>query len=195
MLKQFGVMLLGITLISACALSPQEIDVLPVIDVGENRIARGQRVFVQVADSRKDPSFGTRGGVYPETSFIKPRGDLALAVHNAVLGVLRRYGFDLAAAQADRAAVTFRVDIEKIRYLSSGDPVVRHVDTESSLNARCNSGANRFESRYEARLGRDVLKPPSAKENESLINAVLSKGLQAMMSDQGLLDCLSGRAR
>ncbi|MGH8603075.1 MAG: YajG family lipoprotein [Gammaproteobacteria bacterium] len=194
MLKQFGVMLLGIALIAACALSPQEIDVLPVIDVNENRIARGQRVFLQVADSRKDPSFGARGGVYAETSFIKPRGDLALTVRNAVAGVLRRYGFDLAT-QAEGAAVKFTVDIESIRYLPSGDPVVRHVDTESSLNALCNNGANRFESRYQARLGKDVLKPPSAKENESLINAVLSKGLQAMMSDQGLLDCLSGRAR
>lgn len=194
MLKQFGTMLLGIALIPACALSPQEIDVLPVIEVGRNRIVRGQRVFLQVADSRKDPSFGARGGVYADTSFIKPRGDVALAVRNAVEGVLRSYGFDLAA-QAENAAVTFTVDIAGVRYLPSGDPVVRHIDAESSLNALCNNGANRFESRYEARLGKNVLKPPSAKENESLINAVLSKGLQAMMSDQGLLDCLSGRSR
>lgn len=194
MLKQFGVMLLGIALIPACALSPQEIDVRPVIDVDENRIARGQRVFLHVTDSRKDPSFGVRGGVYPETSFIKPRGDLTVAVRDAVSGVLRRYGFHLAT-QAEGAAVKFTVDIERIRYLPSGDPVVRHVDTESSLNALCSNGANRFESRYQARLGKDVLKPPSAKENESLINAVLSKGLRAMMSDQGLLGCLSGRSR
>ncbi|MGH8581163.1 MAG: YajG family lipoprotein [Gammaproteobacteria bacterium] len=194
MLKQFGVMLLGIALIPACALSPQEIDVLPVIDVGKTRIARGQRVFLHVADSRTDASFGARGGVYAETSFIKPRGDLAVAVRNAVSGVLQRYGFDLAA-EAEGAAVKFTVDIERIRYLPSGDPVVRHIDTESSVNALCNNAANRFESRYEARLGKDVLKPPSANENERLINAVLSKGLQAMMSDPGLLDCLSGRAR
>ncbi|MGH6636545.1 MAG: YajG family lipoprotein [Gammaproteobacteria bacterium] len=194
MLKQFGVMLLGIALIPACALSPQEIDVLPVIDVDENQIGRGQRVFLRVADSRKDLSFGARGGVYPETSFIKPRGDLNVAVRNAVSGVLRRYGFHLAA-KAEGAAVKFTVDIETIRYLPSGNPVVRYVDTESSFNALCSNGANRFESRYQARLGKDVLTPPSAEENESLINAVLSKGLQAMMSDQGLLDCLSGRAR
>lgn len=194
MVKQLGTVLLAIALIPACALSPQEIDVLPVIDVSEKRIARGQRVFLQVADSRKEASFGARGGVYADTSFIKPRGDLALAVRNAVAGVLRRYGFALAP-QDEGAPVKFMVDIEGIRYRPSGDPVVRHVDTESSLKALCSNGTKRFESRYEARIVKDVLTPPSAKENERLINTVLSKGLRAMMSDQGLLDCLSGHAR
>jgi len=194
MLKQLGTMLLAIALIPACALSPQEIDVLPVVKVSENRIARGERVFLHVTDSRKEPSFGSRGGVYADTSFIKPRGDLAAAVRNAVAGVLRGYGFDLVR-HTESATASFTVDIEGIRYLPSGDPVVRHIDTESSLKALCSSATNRFESRYEARFGKDVLKPPSAKENESLINAVLSKGLQAMMSDKSLLDCLSGRAR
>jgi uncharacterized lipoprotein len=191
--KQWGATLIKIALISACALSPQEIDVLPVIHVRGDPIARGQRLFLQVADSRKDPSFGTRGGVYAATSYIQPRGDVALAVHRALSEVLRRYGFELTT-QAE-AAMGFRVDIESIRYLLSGNPILGRVEAESSLNASCqNNGANRYESRYEARLGKAVLTPPSARENERLINAVLSKGLEAMMSDPKLLHCLRGRA-
>lgn len=194
MCKRLGIILLAGTLIPACALSPQEIEVLPIIDVGENRIAQGQRVLLHVADSRKDLSFGARGGVYAETSLIHPRGDVALALRNAVSGALRRYGFT-PTDEADSTTGKLAVDIDKLRYLPSGNPAVRHIDTESSLTALCTNGANRFESRYEARLGKDVLTAPSANENESLINAVLSKALQAMMTDRGLLDCLRGHSR
>ena len=38
-----------------------------------------------------------------------------------------------------------------------------------------------------------VLTAPSAEGNERMINAILSKGLEYMMSDPGLLDFLKGQ--
>jgi hypothetical protein len=64
------------------------------------------------------------------------------------------------------------------------------VRADLALKALCRKGERQYTGRYTAHTSKRVLTAPSAEDNEEIINTVLSKGLESMMTDPGLLDFL-----
>jgi uncharacterized lipoprotein len=178
-------------IITACALSPQTVTIYPTLHLPSRDIGRGRTIALEVIDARSSQSFGVRGGIYQETSVINPSGEIKVPVRNALATTLHNYRFAVALPGAS-APLAMTVTIEDIRYTPSGAPLVNEVRADLALKALCRDGTRQYTGRYTARTSKRVLTAPSAEDNEEIINTVLSKGLESMMTDPGLLDFLRG---
>jgi uncharacterized lipoprotein len=181
-------------IITACALSPQTVTIYPTLQLPSRDVGRGRTIALEVIDARPSQSFGVRGGIYRETSVINPSGEIKVPVRNALATALRNYRFAVALPDVS-APLAMTVTIEDIRYTPSGAPLVNEVRANLALKALCRDGTRQYTGRYTARTSKQVLTAPSAEDNEEIINTVLSKGLESMMTDQGLLDFLRDSER
>ena len=126
----------------------------------------------------------------PQT-VINPSGEIKVPVRNALATALHNYRFAVTLSGVS-APLAMTVTIEDIRYTPSGAPLVNEVRADLALKALCRDGTHQYTGRYTARTSKRVLTAPSAEDNEEIINTVLSKGLESMMTDPGLLDFLRG---
>ena len=106
MIRLITAALLASTL-SACALSPQMIDVTPKPEVVTRNAGNNEAVSVTTVDQRSRPEFGTRGGVYGETSLLRASNDMSGAITLAVRQGLQQQGFN-AYNPAGGAALLLR---------------------------------------------------------------------------------------
>ena len=83
--------------LTGCALSPQQIEVKPTAEVQPANRGNNQPVQVIAVDSRDSKAFGSRGGVYKDTSLVQPANDLRPAI-------AARYGFDALPQALDHLA-------------------------------------------------------------------------------------------
>ena len=66
--------------LTGCALGPQQIEVKPTAEVQPANRGNNQPVQVIAVDSRDSKAFGSRGGVYKDTSLVQPANDLRPAI-------------------------------------------------------------------------------------------------------------------
>lgn len=177
-----------LTLLGGCALSPQLVTVQPLVDVAAAPVGRGRMLGLEVVDTRAQPEFGTRGGVYA-TATVGPHNDVAAAVRRALAERLSAARFVVTPPQA-AAPVGLRVEIIRIAYQTGGSPVVGEVRASAQVRAIVRNGAYTFTGDYTANSARQVVGPPGAAENEKIINEIVSQSLQHMLSDRKLLEAL-----
>jgi uncharacterized lipoprotein len=163
----------------------------PFLNLPSRDIGQGRTIALEVVDNRQNLAFGPRGGVYSATALITPAGDLATSVRDALVAALHNYRFVVAQPGA-LAPVRMSVSIDEIRYTPSGHPMVHQVRTDAVLSANCDFEGRQYKIQFKVSSVKDVFPAPSAEENTKLLNAVISKGLQRMMDDEGLLKCLGG---
>ena len=112
-------------------------------------------------------------------------------MRNALATTLYNYRFAVTLSGVS-APLAMTVTIEDIRYTPSGAPLVNEVRADLALKTLCRDGTRQYTGRYTARTSKRVLTAPSAEDNEEIINTLLSKGLESMITDPGLLDFLRG---
>lgn len=80
--------------LTGCALSPQQIEVKPTAEVQPANRGNNQPVQVIAVDSRDRKEFGSRGGVYKDTSLVQPANDLRPAIAETVRQGLQTLGYN-----------------------------------------------------------------------------------------------------
>ena len=184
-----GLALAAIVLLGGCALSPQQVMLRPTVSVTPLNIGNGRDVYVDVVDARPQKAFGARGGIYATTSLITPAGDITAPVRAAVASGLVSYGFAVTPDPQPNA-IKMKVQIEDIGYQGEGSPTVRKVNTRAAVKVTVDKGAQEYTGRYQAKSSKEVFTAPSEADNDQMINDIVSKVLQRMMSDQELVDFL-----
>lgn len=174
---------------TGCALSPQSVQVQPVLDVAVPALGRNRPLALEVVDQRPTPQFGARGGVYT-TALISPAGDVAAAVRRALAERLGAAQFQVLPTPAE-APLGLRVEILRVDYRASGEPVVTEVRASAEVRALARNGTRSFTGQYRANSARQVVGPPGDADNQAIINEIITQALQRMLADQGLLDALS----
>ncbi len=178
--------------IGGCALSPQTINLHPTVQAPARAIGQGQPISLTVTDARQQQAFGPRGGIYPSTSLITPGESVATSIRRSLVPVLHDYGFTVAQPGA-QSPLKMQVVVEEIRYTPLLNSVPNQVQTSAALRVVCSNAGKEYQSRYSAKSTQDVLAAPSAEHNEQILNALLSKVLERMMTDPALLDFMQGR--
>jgi hypothetical protein len=84
-----------------------------------------------------------------------------------------------------------RVDIQRIEYITRGDPIVNEVHIKAAIRASARNGDKILTSQYQANKVRRVLTPPDEVENEIMINEIVAEALQHLLQDKAVLDLLS----
>lgn len=174
-------LLLAAALLGACALSPQTVTVQPQLETRPQAIGRGRALALMVRDARPAEAFGTRGGIYDETSFVAPEGDITRPVRAALAGRLSEAGF-VVQPPGQAGDIGMEVIIRNIDYSASGKPTVREVETRAVLDVVVTDADRTYRGQSKVSESREVLKAPSPEANEKYLNAVLSRALDRVLA-------------
>lgn len=187
-----SILALIVLLMSACALSPQTVNIHPKVDLKDRVVSGNDRlVSLTVSDGRSSRVVGTRGGIYAETSEISTNADISPAIRAELVSGLRKLGFQVVDS-GQTAAASLTVVIDTIDYTASGAPLTDSVETSATVRAQAQQGNREFSGRYRGTRTTEVLKAPGVEENEAMINAAISRVLERLLTDPKLLAFLRG---
>lgn len=176
--------------LAACAYSPQQLNVQPVLTIGSGEsFGNGRPIAVSASDQRSNKVLGNLGGVYANSSTITIANDLESALSRAANGLLATQGF--VVNSADPSAVQLTIIIENITYATPDEGVGTTVKLHSALRAEGVKGGETFSGRYESDSERRMVSKPDAKENEKLVSDLLSNTLRRMFEDARLRQFLT----
>lgn len=173
--------------LGACALSPQVARIHP--ELAAPALPSGpsaKSIALQVSDTRGTALVGKRGGVY-QTATITTDPGMPDAARKELARVLAARGFQVLAA-GESADIRLTVEIAELGYEVKQQKVTRVIETTATVNAKSASGDTSRTGRYSDHRTKEVVKAPSAADNEELINAVLSASLQRLVADPDLLN-------
>ena len=184
----------GLMLASAsCALSPQTIQISPLIGAGPTAPANNTQLAVEVRDSRQSEVIGYRGGVY-DTASISTAGDIAASLQSEITRVYRDLGFQIAergAASDARLVIT----VEQLNYTARQDKLLWTIEVSAIINAEAITGSRTTSNKIEDRLSKEFPKSPSVAQNANLINDVISRVLERIVQDPAMLSALRTRVQ
>ncbi|MFO1351606.1 MAG: YajG family lipoprotein [Gammaproteobacteria bacterium] len=180
-------------LLGACALSPQEVTVKPLVDVQSQPIGRDRLLSLEVIDRRPRQTFGARGGIY-DTAVIAPRGDVAQTVWQALAERLRADQFKVIGA--GEAPLAMRVELLRIEYLVNsapavGGPLVNEIRVNCAIQASIRNAARAVSGQYQANSARRQLGFPNAADNEAMLNEAIHHTLRQLLQDPAVLKLLA----
>ncbi len=183
-LLRTAALLVGVFLASACAYSPQRINVQPEVSVTGEAYGNGRPIIVSAADQRQNRVLGSVGGVYGSSATITIANDLESALTRAANGLLASKGF--VVNSPDPSAVQLTIVVENISYEPQETQVGNSVKLKAVLRAEATRGGETFSGRYETETERKSVTKPDAKVNEKWFNELLTNTITRMFDDQKL---------
>lgn len=173
-------------LLTACALSPQQVTIKPALESNKSNIGEGRTLFVEVVDARESAALGSRGGMYKTTSLITLANDLPAAIRDAATQQFRELGFVVQAAPGASADV--RIFVDKLSYSDPETSAVGfEVALESVLRVEAKQNRDVYNGRYQVKTNKTYATVPGRDRNEEMINEALSGALQRLFNDPKLL--------
>lgn len=189
MLRIMSAIALSIML-AGCGLSPQKITIEPKAEVSDANIGRNIPIQVTARDMRDSEAFGSRGGVYPETSLIRPANDITESLRQTIARGLQSKGFN--AYNPDDDATRLEVQIEEFSYVPEEGSVVKKVEVAATLVAVVERGNTTHTGRYQSKVTHQQPITPSARRNADMLNDVLNRSVNRLLADEKLLAFLAG---
>ncbi len=166
--------------LSACALSPQYVDVNPTIEV-KKQTASPNVVQLQIEDKRPQTQLGTRGGVYKDTSYIYLNKPIAETLTPVAEKALQQLGLQTNGQSPQPYEITIRLD--KLTYSINEEKLPKKVALNTSLHLSVNKGDRSHEGEFNSSKEFSYMKAPSEEENEKIINEILSETLTRLFND------------
>ena len=176
-------LMLSVGLLSACALSPQIIDLHPQVQVSGPAYGQGRQISVTVNDLRDNQILGSRGGVYGNSSTITINNSLTAAVQTAAQNALSQLGFN-GNSSAKPAQMT--ISIETLTYDTTQKSLMYHVDLAAVLKVTTTIDGSIHEGSYTTPGKHQFGQAPDADKNASIINKLLSDTIDRAFSDPNL---------
>jgi len=168
----------------SCAYSPQQLAINPVIGGISENYGNSRAVSIVVEDRREKKEVGTRGGVYENTSVISLANNLDAAIATAATAKLATEGFVVNSLEKDTAIV--KIIIESLSYDIPKELVTKKVMLEALLTVEASYAGETYHGRYKTQETKQTVITPTMKQNEQMINDLLSTTLQRLFSDPKL---------
>lgn len=186
---QLGLVALMALFISGCGLSPQLVDITPTPTVEYSAYGANTPVTVLVRDERPEDHLGSRGGTYPDTSLLLVNNDLPKEVYEAVTKGLHQQGFNVLNPSKQPRQLTVFVD--ELLYTPAEGTVVNGVTVQAVIRAEIRQGDELvYSNRYRSETEHKMPVTPSTSKNKAYINAELTRTLERLLNDKGLLEAL-----
>ena len=174
---------ISLGLLSACALSPQVIDIYPQAKVSGPAYGQGRQIDVQVLDKRASQILGSRGGVYDASSTITVNNNLAKAVLVTAQDALQQLGFN---GNSSTQPAQMIIQIETLAYDTRQKNLIYHVDLEAKVKVTTIIAGSTHEGYYQTQGSHQFGQAPDAAKNASIINKLLSDTIDRAFSDPNL---------
>lgn len=191
-MKRYVWTILLVGLVSACALSPQLVDIAPELATGEqSNIGNNQSLLILAEDARPDRVVGSRGGVYADKSQILTGNDVAASLASQVKTHLQARGFN--TLNPSDQAQQLGVKLVALGYEPSEGSVVNQVVVSATLEAVApKREGGEYTRSYTSSITYDQPFTPTASKNEQMLNAVVARCLEKLLMDEALLAQLLG---
>ena len=170
-------------LLSGCALSPQQIQLMPRVTTSQLPFGNDRAVYVEVLDARQNRQLGSRGGIYRDTSDIHLAANLTDSLTTSVESVLKQLGFSVMDAED---AVKFTLIISDVVYSSPNKVYANEFDTLVNLQLRVEDQNHLFESSFKTTSNDKFLTVPNEATNTVILNKVFTQTLERMFADPKL---------
>lgn len=174
---------------AACARSPQVVVLSPPLSGPPGKIAAPRSVELSVRDDRTSRVIGSRGGLYAETSTITTEDDIAPGLRKLLAEKLAQQGYTVVPPGSG-GEVQLSVDVQSLTY-ETGGSVLTEIKVSSSVGVTCVKGGETLTSRFETRHREEFASAPDEAQNSELINMVLGRTLDEVLSDRELRDFMS----
>lgn len=182
-------LLIAVTLLAACAQSPQRINVAPTLTLTGEMTGNGRAIIVSTSDQRANKVLGSLGGVYGNSATLTIGNNLEQALTQAANGLLAAQGY--VVNSPDPSAMQFNIAVEKISYEKvDQQPVGNIVKLSATLRADVTRHGETFTGRYTTESEHSNLARPDPEDNEKYVNDLLSDTLKRMFSDNRLREFL-----
>jgi len=181
-----GALLVAVTLLAACAQSPQRINVAPTFTLAGDMPGNGRAIIVSASDQRSSKELGSLGGIYGDTAKLTIANNLEQALTQAANALLAAQGY--VVNSPDPSAVQLTIVTEKITYETVEQSVGSAVKLTATLRADATKGGETFSGRYSTESEQRTVTRPDAEDNEKYVNDLLSDTLKRMFSDNRLRD-------
>lgn len=170
---------------SGCAqLSPQQVAFDPSLDAEAIPKGGGTTVSIEVKDRRKSNEIGTRGGTYPESSVITPKGDLRAKLLQITEEVINRAGYRQESMNPE---VAMTVSLDELSYsLEDIDAVRKSATAAAKMSVQLSRNGASYSNSFRAQRTKETFRYPSTEENAELLNYVFESALERMFADPGL---------
>jgi uncharacterized lipoprotein len=180
-------LLLGL---AGCALSPQVVDINPVVKAADTvPAASGAALALQVVDTRGSSVIGHRGGVYSRTATISTAEDVTGSIRRSLTAALTAAGYRVVE---DDTTPALRVEIARLDYTVREGKLTRIITTVARLNAVYSKGNKTYTNSYTVTRNTEVLTAPGAVRNAELINSTLTAAFQRLLGDSQLFGLING---
>ena len=189
-MKRLATLLVFAAWLGGCGLSPQTVQMEPAPDVESANVGHNAAVLVTVDDQRERDEIGTRGGIYAETSLLRPANKVDEALLGAIQRGLQNQGFNAFNPGGD--ATRLQVALTELSYKPEDSSVVNRVEVGAELEVRAERPEADYTGRYRSTIRHDQPFTPSARRNETLLNDVMNRALNRMLADNKLLAFLAG---
>lgn len=183
LIKPWGV-LLATMMATACALSPQTIQISPDLIPDGIKPLTGLTLALDVHDSRRKRVVGYRGGVYT-TASITTGDDVAAAIRTEVSRVLSGLGGSIVP-KGTPANASLDLDLQQLDYTARQDKILWKTSVSAVIIAKVSAGSKTDSNSFEDQISREFATVPTMFDNEKLINDVISKLLQRIIEDEGV---------
>lgn len=183
MLRLLITLTLSLGLISACALSPQVVDIYPQVKVSGPAYGQGRQVDVQVVDKRDSQILGSRGGVYDSSSTITINNNLQSAVLATAQDGLKQLGFN---GNSGAQPATMVITINQLTYDTKQKNLLYYVDLEASMSVTTTIAGNVHTGNYKTQGNHQFGQAPDAAKNASILNKLISDTIDRALSDNNL---------
>lgn len=187
-MKNILVVVMAITLM-ACAHSPQQVTVNPVLSMSGEPYGNNRPINVAVDDRRQSKTIGSRGGVYSSTSVITIHNDIDQAILAAAKGKLAVLGFNVNSGTSD--ATTMTIVIDDISYQPINTSIGNNIEVQAVMLSELKSQNEGFTGRYSSKVQRQTLMAPDEEDNSKMLSELISTTMNRMFADPDLKAFLS----
>jgi len=178
------VVFLMLALLAACAHSPQQLSLMPDIELVGERYGRGQVVSVVTVDERASKVVGSLGGAYPGSSTITLAEGVEENLTRVVEAHLVTQGFNTGAAQ--ESAAQFKLIIESLKYDVPKQWLGKTVVLKAGMKVEVSFGREIYTGNYLTEQKHVLPVTPSLEKNEELVSSVVSQTLSRVFQDKKL---------
>lgn len=172
----------------ACALSPQSIKIIPLVEVQRSTAGNNTWLAIEVKDNRESNVIGARGGIY-ETATITTEDNIAATLQSEITRVYRELGYQIADPGAATDA-RLTLGVQDIAYAARQNNLLWNVEVTVAIRADVETGGRITSNTIEDRLSKDFPSPPTPAQNGNLVNDVINRVLQRIVEDETLRGAL-----
>lgn len=173
-------LLMVVALVSACAVSPQQVPIVPSSEQTLPPATAGRDLInLRVLDNRASNILGTLGGTYNDTSTLSASNDVRADLERLLGDRLAAAGYQLSASQG----IVFEVTLEQLNYERVTGTVGSEVQVQAILSLRADDGRRFIERTYRSPIIQTRITRPTANDNRLFLEEALNSSLDRLIQD------------